>query len=60
MQAPLAAYRELAVNYDTFPKLLYVLDIKHNKFYSMPHIPVLWYIDTSLAYPNDFVESNLL
>ena len=33
MQALLAACRELAVDYDTFPKLLYIfLDIKRNQF----------------------------
>ena len=26
------------------------LDIKRNKFYSMPHIPALWYFDTSVTY----------
>ena len=30
------------------------LDIKHNNFYSMPHIPALWYFDTSVTYPQWF------
>ena len=30
MRTLLAACRELAMDYDTFPKLLYVLDIKRN------------------------------
>ena len=26
----------------------------------MLHLPALWYFDTSVTYPNDFKESNLL
>ena len=36
------------------------LNIKRNIFYFMLHLPALWYFDTSVTYPNDFVESNLL
>ena len=54
MRALLAACHELAVNYDTLPKLLYVLNIKRSKFHPMAHILALWYFDTSVTYPQWF------
>ena len=56
MWALLAACSELAFNYATLPKLLYgfFFYIKRNKFWSMPHIPAMWYFNTSVTYPQWF------
>ena len=56
MRARLAACRELAVDYDTFPKLLNVFG--HKTLSSLNpcpiYIPTLWYFDTSATYSQWF------
>ena len=49
--APLADCRELALDNNALPKLLYVFERKN---VLMLHIPALWYFDTSEIYPQWF------
>ena len=40
-------------------ELLYVFENKTQYLLIRAHIPALWYVGTSVTYPNDFAESNL-
>ena len=62
MRTFLAACRESAVDCNTLPELLCVFEHKNILYIYifMLHIRALWYFDTSVMYPNDFVQSNLL
>ena len=57
MRAPLAACREITVDYDTFPKLLYVFGHKTLSSFNPCSIyiyPQCGYFDTSATYPQWF------
>ena len=55
-----APCRDLAVDYDTLSKLLYVFRHKTSQVLIHAHIPTLWYFDTSVTYPIDFAVKFVL
>ena len=60
MQAPLVLAENHQGSYDNCARCFMFLNIKCDIFQSMSHLPVPWYFDTSVTYPQWFLRFKIV